>query len=218
MGEGPEIAGAAPSQVPPSERRWFNHGAAWTSAIAAALSAVVAAAALVFGSGSGDTAEPVTAGPSAPDATPGAAAERTIAIGSMSFVGDDPAGPAFEFRGTAELEHPEDEEIRVIARPRVEDGGKDDWLISPAAKVARNGSWLTTIKKPPLPDGSFLFAAVIAPAASKSGALEAGGSVFAKSANVDPPTSGCRAERTLKRAGVKSCGVLDATVVQTYDP
>jgi hypothetical protein len=118
--------------------------AAWLSAGAAAASALVAAVALVIGAFDSDhgsataptTATVPTTGPGAGDATPDTGA-RAIAISSMAFVGPGEDGPAFEFRGTAELNDPDDEEIHVIARPlslegaltgQSEDG--ETWMIS----------------------------------------------------------------------------------------
>jgi hypothetical protein len=198
------------------------------SAGAAALSALVAAVALMLGAfGSDDETSAssdgttVATGPAAPDASPSIGARRSIAIASMAFVADGPGAPAFEFRGTAELNDPDDEEIHVVARPIVRTkAGAETWLISPAADVDRDGTWLTRIAKPPLPEGSFDFAAVIAPTPANTPATRAGvkprwsTSMAVRPASVSP----CSARPAIAVSGVKSCLVLDATVVKTYEP
>lgn len=234
MGEGAGVDTVPPAASADSdERSRFGRGAAWVSAGAAALSAIVAAIALlVSNAGSDDktstsTAPAATPGPSAPDATPIIGARRTIAIASMAFVPDERDGPVFEFRGTAELNDPDDEEIRVIARPVVENAAAgaaaeegDIWLTSPAAAIDRDGAWLTRIKQPPLPEGSFDFAAVIAPTPKRTPVTQLGEKPkFATSLGVSQASqSACGAKPAIKDSGVKSCLVLDATVVGRYDP
>lgn len=227
---GDEVGGdgvAAGGAADPVTRQRRRPGAAWVSAWATALSAVVAAVALLFGAFGSDD-EPtaklettVATGPAAPDASPLIGARRSIAIESMAFVADGPGGPVFEFRGRAELNDPDDEEIHVVARPVVRAASDaETWLTSPAAELDRDGSWSTRIAKPPLPDGSFNFAAVIAPTASKTPSTQVGARpLFAASLSVRPSSvRPCSARPTLKESGVKSCLVLDATVVKTYEP
>jgi hypothetical protein len=115
----------------------------------------------------------------------------------------------------------------VIARPlslegaltgQSEDG--ETWLISPAARLDRDGGWTTRIRKPPLPEGSFDFAAVIAPTPARTPAVQSGQRPsFATSMNVRPTSiRRCSDRPTIRESGVASCLVLDATEVARYAP
>jgi hypothetical protein len=207
----------------------FTRTTGWLTAGAAALSAVVAAVALIVNTvDRPDDASPVVTqtpatGPPAADATPPRTrTARTIAIESMVFVGADLDGPAFEFRGTAELRDPDDEEIFVVARPLVASTVSEEgtWLTSPPAEVDSDGTWLTRIAKPPLPEGSFDFAAVIAPTPAKTPSIRPGtrpafGASLGMSLNVRRV---CKKGDSIESQGAESCIVLDATEVKRYEP
>jgi hypothetical protein len=136
--------------------------------------------------------------------------ERDVAIRAISFVGPDAQGPAFEFRGTAEVRP--DDAVRVVARRTGADRtNEESWITSPAVEVAEDRTWRTRIGRPPLNDGAFEFAAVVIPRV-RGGTGVSGPAVQ----SFGVPCHGDAASLELK--GTKACPVVTATDVGRYEP
>ena len=184
---------SAKASTPPGR----THVAVWLSAAAGALSAIVAATALVVHWSSNDGSKA--------RATSTTAADQPIAIQSVTFIAASPPGPAYSFRGHAHLKS--DQRVYVVARPvGTAASTPEDWISSPAAKPAKDGAWQTYISRPPLADSSFDFAAVVLTPRPSGG----------RSALIASQSVQCSRFSTLQSAGPKACGIVAATAVTRH--
>jgi hypothetical protein len=208
-------------------RGLWSHGATWVSAGAAALSAIVAAVALVVNSSSDAGSGPVVAAPvsttTSPNRAPGGNENRSVVIEAVDR-DDDEASPRYALRGTASIDA-ESEEVFVLARsvPTTDQpvaAGREertaaDWFQSNPAQVAEDGTWSAFIGRPPLPEGPVEFVPVVLPKRHFVG--ERGGYAVAVGGNyVGWPK--CPPQTELWKNGPEYCAVLEAGEKQTYAP
>jgi hypothetical protein len=217
------------------EGRRFGHIPTWVSAGAAAVSALVAAVALVLNAGddggsgaatasqrpAGTTAttDTVSAGDGEPFSGAGEPEdERRLDIETVSFVGPAADGPAYEFHGSAEVD--ENEVVRVLARPVVPStssepaAAEEQWIVSAPAEVDDDGRWLARIGMPPLEGDSFDFAAVITVGLS---GRTGGPPAIPLGTNPPATRTTCSLGESLEDDGLEYCGVVGTTAIERHD-